>query len=292
MEDGRGNQGNQATHWWAPPKLPRFSGELADGPAEDFTQEAHRVFRAYRMTDAVAADFLIRHLCGKARREVLSCREEEADTPLKVLNILKNIFGDSRPMANLMGQFHGRQQHPGQSVLEFAQGLKTLSGQINSRTANSISEDALRDRFIEGLAPAPLKRELRRQVREGEDVTFNMVKDEALRWMREEDDPQEDSFPAVQQHMLTHNPLPEVLELRSEMASLKEAVKVMQSSLTSLLERPPPDREPTSSHPPTSRADIRCFYCDKPGHMTRVCRKRKGDEEARRNQNQGQKAEN
>ena len=45
LEDGVG-QPNHNVRWVSPPKLPRFSGELHDGPVEDFIGEAERVLAA------------------------------------------------------------------------------------------------------------------------------------------------------------------------------------------------------------------------------------------------------
>ena len=47
MDNGRAlEQPNHNVRWVSPPKLPRFSGELHDGPVEDFIGEAERVLAA------------------------------------------------------------------------------------------------------------------------------------------------------------------------------------------------------------------------------------------------------
>ena len=71
LEDGVG-QPNHNVRWVSPPKLPRFSGELHDGPVEDFIGEAERVVAAYRLQDGVAVEYVLCHLDGLARREVLA----------------------------------------------------------------------------------------------------------------------------------------------------------------------------------------------------------------------------
>ncbi|XP_076472839.1 uncharacterized protein LOC143302180 [Babylonia areolata] len=272
------------TQWWAPPKLPHFSGESADGPAEDFIAEVSRVLEAYRIANPVAVDFIIRHLQGKARREVLAYTGDEINTPQKVLEILRRTFGDSRPLTGLMSAFHGRRQAPGQSVLEFAQELRNMEARINERDGDDVSAEMLRDRFIEGLTSAPLKRELRRLVRERDSTTFCTIRDEALRWTREEGEP-EDAMPAVFQHQLVPQPSPEVMELRRQLASLTESVQAMQTAMATLQERTVPGPSPVALPRSTTQAPVndgRCYYCQKLGHIKRDCRKRKRDEQQNR----------
>ena len=280
-----GNQGNQPTgmQWWSPPKLPCYSGEPADGPAEDFIAEANRLLAAYNNIPAPAAiELIIRHLQGKARREVLS--QEGLNTPKKVLEALKKTFGDSRPLTALMTAFHGKHQLPGQSVLEYAHVIKSLEGQANAKKDNSISGDMLRDQFIEGLSSTQLKRELRRLVREREDTTFQSIREEALRWTREEDDPMEAlpaAIPAVFQQHVSQSPQ-EVAELERKLMALTKRVEDVQTSVSVLLERFPPTSLAAEPFQRKQTPNVRCFNCNKQGHIARNCsdRRRQGQNRA------------
>ena len=289
MANNNGNNGQ----WWAPPKLPRFSGELVDGPAEDFVEEATRVFRTYRVEDPVGVEFLLRHLHGQAKREVLSRPDGDVDTPDKILNVIQATFGDSRPVAMLMSRFHGQQQHSSQTVLGYSQALYQCFRRVNEQQPGSINGMALRDRFIEGLASAPLRRELRRRVREGLGVTFHDVREEALRWTREEDgDNAEERQPLIQQHLLTPVPTPEVQELRGEISALRQAVTKIQSTLESLLQKQVQGNAQMGNGQSPAPAPVpRCLYCQRRGHHIRDCRKRKADQTASRRQNQGQQGQ-
>ncbi|KAL8559929.1 hypothetical protein ACOMHN_016975 [Nucella lapillus] len=86
--------------------LPLFSGESDDGPAEDFIQEVNRVLAAYEMADPLAVEYIIRHLRGKARREVLLRDRDDTNTPEKVTNILQEVFGDRRRVTTLLSIFY------------------------------------------------------------------------------------------------------------------------------------------------------------------------------------------
>ncbi|KAL8572138.1 hypothetical protein ACOMHN_052935 [Nucella lapillus] len=106
------NQSTVEMQWWAPPRLQLFSGELHDGPAEDFIIEVNLVLAAYQMASPVAIEYIIRYLRGNARREVLLRDRKDTNTPEKVTNILQEVFGDGRRVTTLLSIFYSRQQQP------------------------------------------------------------------------------------------------------------------------------------------------------------------------------------
>ncbi|KAL8621648.1 hypothetical protein ACOMHN_024619 [Nucella lapillus] len=185
---------------------------------------------------------------------------------------------------SLMSAFHGRNQLPGQSVLEYAQALKSLEDQANSRKESSVTPEMLRDRFIEGLASTPLKRELRRLVREQGGATFFTIKDEAIRWIREEDDPSEAPPVVFRQHLATPGPPapPEATQLERKLAVLTDSVQAMQAFVKALTDGLAATRSSVQITPQQRRGPLtntgRCFYCQKQGHLRRDCLKRKRDE--------------
>ena len=60
--------GNLRLHapWMPPPRLPKFSGELGDGPVVDFIAEAQRIIAAYDLEGQLAVELLLKHLDGQA----------------------------------------------------------------------------------------------------------------------------------------------------------------------------------------------------------------------------------
>ena len=95
-------------------------------------------------------------LAGCARREVLSRRPEgEATTAAEVLAILKETFGDQR---DLLTTFHSRRQGICERVVEYAQSLVMLSIKVNE--AGTVNDEMLRDRFVDGLQPLSLRRDI------------------------------------------------------------------------------------------------------------------------------------
>ena len=88
--------GNLRLHapWMPPPRLPKFSGELGDGPVEDFIAEAERIIAAYDLEGQLAVELLLKHLDGQARREVLAQAPAARAIAGDVLGLLREAFGD------------------------------------------------------------------------------------------------------------------------------------------------------------------------------------------------------
>ena len=61
-----------------------------------------------------------------------------------------------------------------------------LSTEVNEAKAGTVTDEMLRDRFVDGLHPSSLRRDIRRFVRERDGATFQQARAEALRWTRED----------------------------------------------------------------------------------------------------------
>ena len=164
--------------WMPPPRLPKVSGQLGDGPVEDFIAEAERIIAAYDLEGQLVVELLLKHLDGQARREVLAQAPAARVIAGVVLGLLREAFGDHRPLTQLVTAFHCRQQWPVETVLEFSHSLQVLAARITGRDPDALSDRSLRDRFCEVLGETALKRELRGVARELPDVTLAVLRRE------------------------------------------------------------------------------------------------------------------
>ena len=214
--------------WMPPPRLPKFSGELGDGPVVDFIAEAQRIIAAYDLEGQLAVELLLKHLDGQARREVLAQAPAARAIAGDVLGLLREAFGDQRPLTQLLTAFHCRQQRPAETVLEFSHSLQVLATRITSRDPDTRSARSLPDRFCEGLAEMALKRELRRMARENAVITLAVLRQEALHWVREES-----PVDTVHvQQMKTDSS--QMALLKTQMATMTEAMRAMHGGSRSL----------------------------------------------------------
>ena len=241
-----------------PPKLPRFTGEADGCDADEFIQEAERILRNFRMEEGTAVEWLIQALEGSAWREVLTRAAGEADTAAKVLAVLAATFGDHRGLSALLTSFHGRRQGMGESVVGYAQHLLMLTTKLNAAQAYAVNPAMLCDRFIDGLHPPSLRRDIRRYAREHDDVTFHQARAEAQRWMREDADVEvraEQVLVAQPQHSK------ELEELRAQVAALTAKTAELQAELQHQSTRAP-------------RPKV-CYWCEQPGHFQQDCVERR-----------------
>ena len=139
----------------------------------------------------------------------------------------------------------------GESVVGYVQHLLMLTTKLNAVQADAVNSAMLCDRFIDGLHPPSLRRDIRRYARE-HDVTFHQARAEAQRWMREDADVEvraEQVLVAQPQHSK------EVEELRAQVAALTAKTAELQAELRHQSTRAP-------------RPKI-CHWCEQPGHFQR-----------------------
>jgi hypothetical protein len=270
-----GDQVGSSSRWQAvrPPSLPKFSGEDA-GEADQFILEARRILQNYKMDPGTATEWVIQALGGMARQEILGRPYEEVQTPDKILDILAETFGDRRGVSTLLSLFHSRRQGPNEGVLQYAQALQQLSGKLNRLQASTITDTLLRDRFTEGLSLQPLRRDVRRYLRETEGVTFHMARTEAQRWMREDCDGDGASLEQISTQ--TPDQLAQLMKkvdlLLESQAERDRKIQTLQDENRRLFRQVSSQQQIGSRGPPRRRAPPgACFICLKQGHKQAEC---------------------
>ena len=107
----------------------------------------------YKMEESAATKWIIQTLAGCAQREALGHLASEANTPTKVLDIVKDTVGDQQGLSALLTSFHGHQQRLGETVLEYARDILMLSAKVIQAKMGTVDTDMLHDHFVDGLHP-------------------------------------------------------------------------------------------------------------------------------------------
>lgn len=252
-----------------PEPLPPFDGEGGFHDAEDFVAEATRRLGDYHLAPGHARDYVSSALRGCARREILNAPADGRATAAQILELVREAFGDKRGLPILLSTFHGRRMGVSEGLLSYSHALAELASRANAHTADSIPEQLLRDRFVEGLFPTELRRNCKTFVRANPAATFLHVKAEAQRWMRE--DAVEDgaaTTSSVHADSTTSALMACVADLTAQVKALQAAaVKEPTPAQPSPAFQPAPPPAPREQWP---TADL-CWWCQQPGHRMAFC---------------------
>lgn len=151
-------------------QIQNFSGDYSkDGrDVGEFIEEVERVLRTREQTLDEKFDFVVSILRGPALEEVRMCAGNESKKPSHVVDCLREAFGEKRSATQLLQSFYNRKQAEGEKLSDYSHALSHLLNSAVKQSRDLVPDEKilLRDQFIEGLADALLKRELRKLVRE------------------------------------------------------------------------------------------------------------------------------
>ncbi|XP_076851377.1 uncharacterized protein LOC143502078 [Brachyhypopomus gauderio] len=266
-------------------KCPKFSGSTAAGAlsVEEWTEEAQSCIRSRHMSVLDKAMFLYDHLEGEARNEIKYRPVASRENPDEIIRILKEMYGCTKSYVHWQQRFFDRKQRENESLFEFSHALMELMDRVKQSKGDAIfnSGDVLRDQFCENVRDHTLRRELKRLVRDDEDLSILDVRREAIRWLEEGQPGRDRGQRALpRSHEVRFAPQCEAtIAQTSELAELKEMVLRQQAQLDMLVKRfcQPSGNAPSPSHRNghfrrTSDGQPICLRCGEPGHIARYCR--------------------
>lgn len=256
-------------------KCPVFRG-TSGIPVEDWVEEVRATIRARHLRPVDQAYFIFDHLEGEAKDEIRYRPRSDKEDPERILAILQDLYGYSKPYVSLQQSFFSRKQLEGESLREFSHALCCLMEKIEHCAPNGMPNAAtlLRDQFVEHVCDSDLRRELKRVVRQHPGYSLLEIRAEAIRWEREgrPDDPRGRSYSlsalsALQRASNVPSGSPaggEMAAIRNMLEKQQEQINKLTQGLLALQTAPRPPQ-------PNHLGPVICRRCQKPGHYAREC---------------------
>ncbi|XP_048842280.1 uncharacterized protein LOC125715081 [Brienomyrus brachyistius] len=245
----------------------------------EWLEEVEASMRARHLSMADQAFFLFDHLEGEAKEEI-KYRPQDRTDPVKIIAVLKELYGCTESYVSLQQAFFARRQEDGESLQEFSLALMGLMEAVKQR-APADMENAdllLRDQFIEHVLDGALRRELKQLVRRQPMATLLDVRGEAIRWEREglprAARGRSSSVPAVLGVQYGVHGGPQgagnsshwtaMEEVRALLTCQQKQLSQLTQSVARLQNSSQRDRAP-------QKDPVICRRCQQPGHFAREC---------------------
>ena len=145
-------------------KLERFRGrpvKTTDPTVKEWIEDAKASSDSKGLTKEQTSLYLIEHLAGDARREILGRGDEIKSNPEQIYAVLLRVFGDGDSLPQLQQQFFSYRQREGEDLVSLSLHLVQLfdrivqldssfkpgrDSQLKNRLAEAVRDDNTRNR--------------------------------------------------------------------------------------------------------------------------------------------------
>ncbi|XP_071797656.1 uncharacterized protein [Asterias amurensis] len=215
--------------------------------------------RELKGKDAVA--FVIDHLAGKARQEILG--RGSCDDPEAIFKVLLKVFGDGNTLPQLQQKFFSYCQGPNDDLLTCSLELVELFNSMVrlDESFSAVRQKTLKGRLAEAVTDEGLKRELRRLNIDSPALSFFDARDRAIEWLGTTHVSAQ-KVATVQEVKAASPDVRALLEMQSKQ------LQQQQQQINTLIKALNGDRP----RPRWSQQNPRrCYNCQSPGHLQRNC---------------------
>ena len=245
-------------------KLERFGArpeKAGDPSAEDWIEDAQLVMASKSLREDEQAAFLMEHLYGKARREILGRVEDVKTCPHKIFQVLSKVFGDTGNLAQLQQRFYGYRQAEGEDIVSLSLELVKLFDRMIQLdpTLKHSREAQLKDRLAEAVKEDAVQMELRRLSSDKPRLSFFDTRDHLIKIMGK-DRPKSKKEAVVRETTVEGT-------LNSTIRKQEEQIATQQTQIQTLLT----NLQNARRQPSPRNGAGRCWNCNETGHFKREC---------------------
>ena len=251
-------------------KLDRFKGKqerLSDLTVEEWIEDAEAAMASRRLGEEESAAFLLEHLAGQARREILGRGNAVQRNAKEILKTLAKVFGDGCTLPQLQQRFYGYKQVDGEDLTACSLELVRLFDRITEMDSSFAPsrEAQLKSRLAEAVRDDGMKMELRRLASDRPDLSFFDTRDHVLELIGRRDKKARRDV-TMQEVNAAGNGTQDSLKQQADQIAAQQ--RQIQSLLT-LLSKPGQSAAPR--RPFTNNGPRRCWNCNQLGHFKRDC---------------------
>ena len=247
-------------------KIPLFKDapkSSTETSVQDWCMDVERHLKARGMEGVKASSFVLEHLGGKARQEILG-RSLEKEEPAKIFEVLKRIFGEGLTLGQLKSKFFSYRQPSGEDVVACSLKLVEMMGEIIKLdpSAEATKNIVLRERLADAVSDETIQHELRRLLDEDKDLDFFEARDRVLRWRGE-----------VKVRKVREAVVQEKAAEAEAGSTILQAIQGLTEQVSKLVEAQ--RSQPARSSGRDKAGNRVCFACRSPDHMIADCPKKK-----------------
>ena len=238
-------------------RLDRFKGN-SDERVSEWIEDVRMQLATRSLSPSAEAAFILDHLSGNARQEILGrgCKD-----PSEIYEVLRKVFGTGDTLPVLQQKFFSYSQGDKEDLVTCSLRLVELCDRICTLDPayKSCREATLKGRLAESVRDENLRRELRRLNMEKPDLTFFELRDRGTHWIGNEEKPKRSS--------VVNNEVPAIIDtFKAAMLEQAELLKTLMTEVQDLKSKP------NSNRPYRPRRGPRlCYICQSPDHMQREC---------------------
>lgn len=249
-------------------KLDKFRGKPdkpADTVIEDWIEDAKAACQSKGLGTRDQAAYLIEHLGGNARREILGRGEEVSTDPSKIFAVLLRVFGDGESLPQQQQQFYSYRQREGEDLVSCSLALVKIYDRIVQLDPSFLPgrDTQLKNRLAESVLDDSLRTELRRLNAEHPELPFFDARDRVMRLMKLTSSQQRPpAKEATVREVASGRSLDQIVQQQAaQIAAQQQQIESLISAMKSL--------EPKESQ----RKARKCWQCGSADHMKRDCPK-------------------